>query len=63
MYNKRMIIDWDEDKRTINKAKRGVDFEVAFQMGFSSAKVLTDDRFDYGETRYNMYAPIVAACM
>ena len=25
---------------------------------FDAAKVILDDRFDYGEARYNMYVPI-----
>ncbi len=44
--------DWDEDKRTANLAKHGVDFADAERFDWSSAKTEHDLRHDYGEDRF-----------
>lgn len=47
-----MEFDWDERKRAANLAKHGLDFaDVAF-FAWETARVLVDDRHDYGEVRY-----------
>jgi hypothetical protein len=47
-----MEFDWDERKRAANLEKHGLDFaDVAF-LAWETARVLVDDRRDYGEVRY-----------
>ena len=47
-----MEFDWDERKRAANFEKHGLDFaDVAF-LAWETARVLIDDRRDYGEVRY-----------
>ena len=47
-----MDFDWDERKRASNLEKHGLDFaDVAF-LAWEMARVLIDDRQDYGEVRY-----------
>ena len=43
--------DWDEDKRTANLAKHGVDFALAERFDWTTANPVVDDRHDYGEVR------------
>ena len=48
---------WDDAKRELNLAKHGYDFADMAEV-FDGRFVVTrvDDRFDYGERRYNMLA-------
>ena len=43
--------DWDEDKRTANLAKHGVDFADAEWFDWTTARERLDLRHDYGEVR------------
>jgi hypothetical protein len=51
------ICSWDDAKRESNLAKHGYDF-VDMAEVFDGRLTVTrlDDRFDYGERRYNMLA-------
>jgi uncharacterized DUF497 family protein len=53
-----MELDWDEQKRQANINKHGLDFTLVDKADFAAAKLVIDDRYDYEETRYNMYVPI-----
>lgn len=44
--------DWDEQKRQANLAKHGVDFALAEEFDWSTAKTEPDLRWDYGEERF-----------
>ena len=44
--------EWDELKRQANIAERGVDFADAAQIFKSTVIERTDERADYGETRF-----------
>jgi uncharacterized protein (DUF4415 family)/uncharacterized DUF497 family protein len=46
-----MRLEWDEAKRAANLAKHGIDFSLAEQFDFESAKIGPDERRDYGEPR------------
>ncbi len=47
-----MRFEWDEKKRLINIKKHGIDFiDVPAIFELDTVTVI-DDRFDYGETRY-----------
>ena len=45
-------LDWDEDKRQINIAKRGIDFADLEPLFEGVTVLMVDDRFDYGETHF-----------
>ncbi|HVP85354.1 MAG TPA: BrnT family toxin [Rhizomicrobium sp.] len=47
-----MKIVRDEDKRSANLAKHKLDRAAAEDFDFGSAIIDVDNRFDYGETRY-----------
>ncbi|KHN50763.1 hypothetical protein OI69_13885 [Pectobacterium fontis] len=48
-----MEFEWDEDKAHSNLHKHNVAFEFACEIFFDSdALSVLDDRFDYGEKRY-----------
>jgi uncharacterized protein len=47
-----MEFDWDERKRAQNLEKHGVDFADVALFAWETARVLIDDRRDYGEVRY-----------
>jgi uncharacterized DUF497 family protein len=47
-----MDYEWDERKRSINFALHGVDFAEVESFDWESARVLEDDRKQYGEIRY-----------
>jgi uncharacterized DUF497 family protein len=49
---------WDRSKREANLAKHGVDFSQAENFDFSTALVLVDHRYDYGEVREIALGPI-----
>jgi uncharacterized protein len=44
--------DWDEAKRQTNRARHGVDFALAEEFDWSSARTEPDFRHDYGEDRF-----------
>jgi uncharacterized DUF497 family protein len=46
-----MEYEWDDEKAKLNKAKHGVVFDAAHLFQFGSAKIIVDDRKDYGEER------------
>ena len=54
--NKKIILEWDEQKRLRNIAEHGIDFEDATDV-FSdpNMQVYLDARRDYGEERFNAY--------
>jgi uncharacterized DUF497 family protein len=47
-----MDIDYDPAKNSANMAKHGVGFEIAERFDWHTARVVRDNRVDYGETRY-----------
>ena len=47
-----MEFDWDEPKRVANLEKHGLDFADVAALAWETARVLVDDRRDYGEVRY-----------
>ncbi len=47
-----MKFEWDEQKRLINIKKHGIDFVDVPAMFEHDIVTVMDDRFDYGETRY-----------
>lgn len=53
-----MLYEWDEQKRTANKARHRVDFLVVVDFDWDSALVAPDDRNDYGEERFVSIGPI-----
>lgn len=48
-----MDIDYDEEKRQLTLLERGLDFAKAHEIFEGSEFTWEDDRFDYGEVRYN----------
>ncbi len=59
-----LILDWDENKRKINLAKRKIDFADLQELFESETAQGIDDRFDYGEQRlltFGLFAGIVIA--
>jgi uncharacterized DUF497 family protein len=47
-----MIFTWDEEKRKTNKIKHGLDFADAHIVFKGTTLSKPDNRFDYGENRY-----------
>ena len=47
-----MKFEWDEQKRLINIKKHGIDFVDVPAMFEHDIVTVMDDRFDYGEKRY-----------
>ena len=47
-----MNYEWHEPKRRLNRSYHGIDFADTVDFDWSSALVVMDTRFDYGETRY-----------
>jgi uncharacterized DUF497 family protein len=47
-----MKFEWDEKKRLINIKKHGIDFVDVPAMFENEIVTVIDDRYDYGETRY-----------
>lgn len=52
MYDLPTNITYDPQKNQRNIKERGLSFDLVAEFQFSSALVLVDDRFDYGEERY-----------
>ncbi|WFP61492.1 BrnT family toxin [Mesorhizobium sp. WSM4904] len=46
-----MRFEWDAVKAKTNKAKHGIDFELALEFDFANALVAIDDSENYGEER------------
>ena len=51
---------YDEAKRAANLARHGVDFAVIGHFDWTGAVVEPDDRFDYGEVRFEATGMIAA---
>lgn len=47
-----MEFDWDDRKRAANPEKYGLDFADVASFAWETARVLVDERRDYGEVRY-----------
>lgn len=47
-----MRFEWDENKRLANIKKHGIDFVDVPAMFDDDIVTVIDERFDYGETRY-----------
>ena len=47
-----MRFEWDENKRLINIRKHGIDFADIPSIFELDTVTVIDDRFEYGETRY-----------
>lgn len=53
-----MIPEWDDNKSRKNAQERGLPFDVAEEMDFSTALFEEDTRKDYGERRIVVYGLI-----
>lgn len=51
----KMKFEWDENKRRTNLQRHGIDFADADLVFESLTATTSDNRFDYGETRYLTY--------
>ena len=47
-----MNFEWDPEKDRINIAQHGLPFAAARDFDWQGAQVFTDDRQEYGETRF-----------
>ena len=48
--------EWDQDKAASNLRKHGILFEVGVKVFLDKGRTtVPDDRFDYGEVRYNAF--------
>ena len=47
-----MKYEWDERKNASNLEKHGIDFADAFRVFLTPVLAALDDRFDYGEDRW-----------
>lgn len=52
------MYEWDETKRTVNIEKHGIDFAAIHDFDWDSATIFTDERKDYGESRFVAYGYI-----
>ncbi len=55
-----MELEWDEEKRALTLANRGLDFAHADELFGGLTLTVEDDRFDYGETRFQTIGRIGA---
>ncbi len=46
-----MNLEWDDKKNAINQRQHGIAFDQIRLFDWSSARMYTDDRKDYGENR------------
>jgi uncharacterized DUF497 family protein len=53
-----MEISYDAEKREITLCERGLDFEDAVHVFAGPEYTLQDDRFDYGEDRFQTFGPL-----
>jgi uncharacterized protein len=51
----RVEIQYDPKKSARNIAKRGLSFDRVREFDFGTARILEDDRVDYGETRWRAF--------
>lgn len=58
-----MRIEFDDAKDAINRDKHGISLAAAAEMDFETAKVIADERRDYGEPRYWAIGSIAAGCI
>jgi len=47
-----MKFEWDENKRSVNLHRHGIDFADVPRVFESERVIFIDDRFDYGELRF-----------
>jgi uncharacterized DUF497 family protein len=47
-----MDLEWDDEKRALTLTNRGLDFAHADKLFGGLTLTVEDDRFDYGETRF-----------
>jgi hypothetical protein len=47
-----MRVEFDSDKDRINRRKHGISLEAAAEMELLTARIIPDDRRDYGEARF-----------
>ena len=57
------MIDFDPAKDEINRAKHGISLEAAERMGLSAAIILPEERFAYGEDRFQALGRLARGCM
>jgi uncharacterized DUF497 family protein len=50
-----MKLEFDSEKDRINRQKHGLSLAAAAGMDLLAARVILDDRQDYGETRFRAY--------
>lgn len=50
-----MKIEYDPNKNSINIKKHGISFEQAHSFDLENAIIEQDERFDYGEPRFNAF--------
>ncbi|MCB8879120.1 BrnT family toxin [Acidisoma cellulosilytica] len=53
-----MAIVFDPKKSAKNLAERGISFELASEIDWNTARLIVDDRKEYGETRVQVWAAI-----
>jgi uncharacterized protein len=53
-----MEVEFDPEKDAINRAKHGLSLKLAKEMDLSAALVRPDERFAYGEARFQALGPI-----
>ena len=53
-----MRIEFNPRKNEINRAKHGISLTVAVEMDLEAALIEPDQRFPYGEARFQAIAPI-----
>lgn len=49
------MFEWDENKSRKCLDERGFDFSIVYDFDFTTAVIVEDTRFDYGETRYRAF--------
>ncbi|WP_444550268.1 BrnT family toxin [Candidatus Magnetomonas plexicatena] len=52
------MFEWDEQKRTVNLMKHGIDFEGAKLIFDGQTIEMPDTRYDYGEQRIGAYGEV-----
>jgi uncharacterized DUF497 family protein len=50
-----MELEWDEDKRQRTARERHLDFADVARFDYDTVVTWPDDRYDYGEVRFNSY--------
>jgi uncharacterized protein len=54
----RVEIEFDPGKDEINRAKHGISLAIAVEIDLAAALIEPDQRFPYGEARFQAIAPI-----